>query len=135
MTSWEGKTINETLGRVHRAGEGALYTGVPIGALFRAGAEWGVFVLDGGKAKLQHVKIGPRNDLEATVDAGLASGTQVIIHPSDQVQNGKSVVARSRDQRHRNGNQNTEIPNHDKTASQGMSGLCQIMWSRKWARQ
>jgi HlyD family secretion protein len=67
---------------------------LPAGALFRDGDDWAVFVVAEGRAELQRVKIGQRNDLEAEVADGLASGARVIVHPSDRVRDGCSVKPR-----------------------------------------
>jgi HlyD family secretion protein len=67
---------------------------LPIGALFRSGDDWAVFVVTDGRAKLQRITIGQRNDLEAEIKQGLAPGDRVIVHPSDKVQEGKSVTPR-----------------------------------------
>lgn len=67
---------------------------VPVGALFREGDDWAVFVMADGRATLQRVIIGHRNDLEAEITQGLAPGNLVIVHPSDKVQNGASVNVR-----------------------------------------
>jgi HlyD family secretion protein len=67
---------------------------VPAGALFRAGEDWAVFVVDGGRAKVQRVLAGQRNDLEAEITEGVAPGTRVIVHPSDRVREGVAVKPR-----------------------------------------
>lgn len=71
---------------------------VPIGALFRTGTEWAVFVnegdTDGGRARLRTVKIGAQNNLEAQVISGLRENELVIVHPSDQIKDGGRVTAR-----------------------------------------
>jgi HlyD family secretion protein len=67
---------------------------VPVGALFREGDDWAVFVVAEGRAKLQPVIVGQRNDLEAEIKQNLAAGSRVIVHPSDKVQNGGSVKVR-----------------------------------------
>jgi HlyD family secretion protein len=65
---------------------------VPASAVFRRGDEWCVFVLDGGRARRQVVTIGHRNANEVQLLDGLAAGTQVILHPSDQVDDGVRVA-------------------------------------------
>lgn len=66
----------------------------PVGALFREGDDWTVFAVAGGRAKLQRMRLGQFNDLEAEVIDGLAPGTQVIVHPSDRVRDGIRVKSR-----------------------------------------
>jgi HlyD family secretion protein len=67
---------------------------LPVGALFREGDDWAVFVVADGRTKLRRVKIGQRNDLEAEVTDGLSPNTKVIVHPSDKVRDGGSVRLR-----------------------------------------
>ncbi len=75
--------------------EAAAVLKVPIGALFRVDDEWAVFGFVEGRAMLRKVTLGPRNDLESTVLAGLAVGDAIILYPSDQVGNGRSVRPRA----------------------------------------
>lgn len=67
---------------------------VPLGALFRSGDRWAVFVKDGDTARLVPVDIDHRNSTFAEVKAGLAPGDVVIIHPSARVKEGQKVVVR-----------------------------------------
>jgi HlyD family secretion protein len=67
---------------------------VPTGALFRHGDDWAVFVIDNGRARLRSVQIGQRNSLAAEIRGGLRKGDQVIMHPSDQVNDGVTVRQR-----------------------------------------
>ena len=66
---------------------------VPIGALFRNGQDWACYVADNGVAKLRHLKLGQRNDSVAEVAEGLAAGERVILHPSDQLSDGRRIAA------------------------------------------
>lgn len=66
---------------------------VPIGALFRQGADWAVYVAEAGAARLKMVKLGARNQDVAEVTDGLAEGMVVILHPSDLVSDGVAVSA------------------------------------------
>jgi HlyD family secretion protein len=68
---------------------------VPISALFRVGEEWAVYVVGNGRAARRTLTIGQRNSLEAEVLSGLQQGDVVIVHPSDAVQDGVRVSARS----------------------------------------
>jgi len=65
---------------------------VPVGALFRDGADWAVYVVRDGRAQLQTISLGERNDTLAQVLDGLQSGDQVILHPSDLVTDGVAVT-------------------------------------------
>ncbi len=67
---------------------------VPIGALFRHDDDWAVFVVRNGRARLQVLKLGHRNSLNAEVVEGLQEGDEVVMHPSDQVVDGVRVVRR-----------------------------------------
>ena len=65
---------------------------VPMGALFRRGDDWGVFVVVGGTARLRTVGLGQRNETHAEIVAGLDVGNVVIVHPSDTIEDGRAVV-------------------------------------------
>lgn len=67
---------------------------IPTSSLFRHGEEWAVFVAAEGVAHLRTIKLGERNGLEAQVLDGLAAGDQVIVHPSDQIEDGVEVEER-----------------------------------------
>ena len=64
---------------------------VPIGALFRQGADWAVYVIADGRAQLRKVQLGARNTEHAEVTEGLVEGDAVIVHPSDRVSDGVEV--------------------------------------------
>ena len=53
-----------------------------------------MFAVESGKAALRPVEIGRRGGLEAEVLSGLAEGDEVIVHPSDLVEDGVSVAPR-----------------------------------------
>jgi HlyD family secretion protein len=65
---------------------------VPTSALFRRGGAWNVFVVAGGRARRRTLQIGQRSPLEAQVLDGLSEGDVVIVHPSDQVDEGVRVA-------------------------------------------
>lgn len=67
---------------------------VPIGALFRQGADWAVFRVDGGRARVTKVKVDHMNDRTAQVLEGLKPGDQVVSHPGERVADGAAVVGR-----------------------------------------
>lgn len=67
---------------------------VPIGALFRQGADWAVFRVDGSRARLTPVKIGQMNDRTAQILDGLKPGDRVVSHPGERVSDGVSVTGR-----------------------------------------
>jgi HlyD family secretion protein len=67
---------------------------VPVGALFRRGNEWAVYLVKGGRVRTTIVKIGHRNAQVAEVLSGLAAGDSVVLHPSDRVKEGSVVAQR-----------------------------------------
>ena len=67
---------------------------VPLGALFREGDDWAVFVVADGRARRRLVKIGERNVHAAQVLDGLKYGEQVVLHPSDRVHDGVRIAPR-----------------------------------------
>ncbi|MGE0584706.1 MAG: efflux RND transporter periplasmic adaptor subunit [Flavobacteriaceae bacterium] len=67
---------------------------VPISALFRHDGAWSVYRVAEGKAILTGVEIGHMNDDVAEVTKGLKTGDLVIVHPSDEIADGRSVEHR-----------------------------------------
>jgi HlyD family secretion protein len=67
---------------------------VPLGALFRTGERWAVFVVKDGRARLRQVEIAQRNQHFARIGDGLREGERVVLHPSDRVQDGTAVAVR-----------------------------------------
>lgn len=67
---------------------------VPTSALFRQGNNWAVFRVVDGLAHATHLTIGHQNGLEAQVLEGLHAGDQVVIHPSDAVEDGVAIRPR-----------------------------------------
>jgi HlyD family secretion protein len=68
---------------------------LPLGALFRDGESWAVFVAEDGVAKLRHIEIDHGNGREAEVLEGLETGATVILHPGDRISDGVRVLSRS----------------------------------------
>jgi HlyD family secretion protein len=68
---------------------------VPVGALFREGAGWAAFVVDGERAHHRAVKLVRRNNFEAMIEAGLEPGARVVVYPSDALKDGSRVEIRS----------------------------------------
>jgi HlyD family secretion protein len=64
---------------------------VPGSALFRAGTEWKVFVIEGGRARSRGVEVGHRTTTEAEVREGLEEGDRVVLYPGDRVQEDRRV--------------------------------------------
>jgi HlyD family secretion protein len=67
---------------------------VPTSALFRVGKQSAVFRVADDVVHEQLVKIGRQNGLEAEVLDGLSVGDQVVVHPSDQIEDGVHVRQR-----------------------------------------
>ncbi len=75
---------------------------VPVSAVFPLAAEAasapgasGVFVLDGGRARLKPVRVAARNTGAAWLAEGPAAGTEVIVYPGAAVADGVRVAARA----------------------------------------
>jgi HlyD family secretion protein len=69
----------------------------PVGSLFRRGDEWAAFVVANGRAQMQPVQLGQRNDREAQVLKGLSAGQTMVMFPPDTLENGARVAIRSGD--------------------------------------
>lgn len=67
---------------------------VPLSALFRCGRNWCVFTLQGDRIYRQAVTVGHRSNHEAEIRQGLNVGGTVILHPTDQMEQGKRVSIR-----------------------------------------
>lgn len=68
---------------------------VPLGALFRRGDGWAVFVVENGIVREQPVVLGRRGDRMAEILEGVSEGDAIITHPSDVVAEGVSVIDRA----------------------------------------
>lgn len=67
---------------------------VPVGALVRIDANWGVYINENGKAKLVEIQIGQRNREYAEVLTGLTENQEVIVYPSDEIRDGRMIYHR-----------------------------------------
>jgi HlyD family secretion protein len=67
---------------------------VPVSALFRRGESWSLFLVENGVAHLREVAVGQRTPFAAEIKSGLEEGTEVIVHPSNQITDGTRVEAR-----------------------------------------
>lgn len=65
---------------------------VPVGALFRDGEMWAVFTVSQGKARKRAIHVSRRGGTTALVEKGIAPGENIIVYPSDAVQDGVRVV-------------------------------------------
>ncbi|TVR10993.1 MAG: HlyD family efflux transporter periplasmic adaptor subunit [Salinarimonadaceae bacterium] len=66
----------------------------PVGALFRQGDEWAVFVVEEGRAALRPIRIGERNNRYVRVVGGLSAGERIVLHPGDAIIDGAAVAER-----------------------------------------
>lgn len=66
---------------------------IPLSALFRQGEAWNVFVVENGLVKRRAVETGHRSAFEAEILKGLKQGDSVIVHPSNQVDDGVRIIA------------------------------------------
>lgn len=63
----------------------------PSGALFRAGEDWAVYLVEGGRARLRRVEIGRRGEHEVEIRSGLEAGARVVLYPSALISDGTRV--------------------------------------------
>lgn len=66
-------------------------TVVPIGALFRRGDAWHVFIVDGGRAHLRRVDVARRSGRVAAIAEGLRPGETVVVYPPTALADGSAV--------------------------------------------
>ena len=66
----------------------------PVSALSRCGLAQCMFVAEDGRAHRREVVIGRSNEFEAMVKQGLEAGEQVILHPTEQIEEGRRIEAR-----------------------------------------
>ena len=64
---------------------------VPVGALFREGEGWAVFLAQDGSAAKRPIKVTRRNGVEAMVEDALEPGARVIVYPSDALRDGAKI--------------------------------------------
>jgi HlyD family secretion protein len=67
---------------------------VPVGALFRQGDGWAVFVVEGDRVRRQTVQLGQRNETEGQITNGLDAGATLVLHPPDTLTDGTRVTVR-----------------------------------------
>ena len=73
-------------------GEGVLK--IPASALFRQGEGWSVFVVENGRARRRSVEVGHRGGFEVEIIKGIAESERVILHPSNQLEEGVRIELR-----------------------------------------
>lgn len=67
----------------------------PGSAVFRAGDEWEVFAIEGGRAVRRPIEVGMRNPDEVEVRGGLAAGARVVRYPASDLASGTRVREKS----------------------------------------
>ena len=67
---------------------------VPISALYRCDQDWCVFVIEAERAYPRQITLGQRSTTAAAVESGLQPGDQVILHPSEEISEGRQVEPR-----------------------------------------
>lgn len=68
---------------------------VPLSATFRVGEDWAVFKANGDSVDLISIMLGERNTRFAEVLEGLEPGDQVVMHPSDDLEDGALIAERT----------------------------------------
>jgi len=69
---------------------------VPVGAIFRHGEGWAVFVVRESHARLQPLDAPRRSSTHALVEKGLEPGDRVVLYPAERVRDGTRVKLLSR---------------------------------------
>jgi HlyD family secretion protein len=69
---------------------------IPASALFRTGERWNVFVVEEQLARSRSVDVGHRNAFEAEIKNGLREGEEVVLHPSNDINDGVAVQSRAK---------------------------------------
>lgn len=67
---------------------------VPSSAVFRHGAGWAVYRVDGDRARITSVEIGESAGRELELRKGLEAGARVVVYPSDRIGDGVRVKPR-----------------------------------------
>jgi HlyD family secretion protein len=67
---------------------------VPSTSLVPADEGWGVYVAEGGRARMRLVELGHRGARSVEILRGLAAGDLVLLHPDERISDGTRVVVR-----------------------------------------
>lgn len=67
----------------------------PSGAFFRKGGDWAVYRVVDGRARLVQVRLGRRNDRDVEVLEGLGENDELVLYPSDRVEEGARLRRRA----------------------------------------
>ena len=65
---------------------------VPLGALFRDGDRWAVYVIESGRARLRPVEAGVQDEQFREIRSGLVPGDTVALFPGSGVDDGKKIA-------------------------------------------
>jgi HlyD family secretion protein len=65
----------------------------PASAIFRRGGDWQVFAAEDGRARLRAIEIGHRGPDAVEIRGGLDAGEQLVLHPTDRVEDGVRIEA------------------------------------------
>ena len=66
----------------------------PVSAIFRCGEAQCMFVAENGRVHQREVVIDRHSEFEVVVKQGLEAGEQVILHPTEQIEEGSRIEAR-----------------------------------------
>jgi HlyD family secretion protein len=66
-------------------------TVLPIGALFRRGEEWNVFVVEEGRAHLREIQVARLSSRVAAIAQGVRPGEIVVVYPPSKLTDGSNV--------------------------------------------
>lgn len=64
---------------------------VPVGALFRDGTDWAVYLAENGRAHKSKVEVAGLGTQEASIKSGIHEGQQVLVYPGDLVKDGTRI--------------------------------------------
>jgi HlyD family secretion protein len=64
---------------------------IPVGALFRRGDDWQVFVAEDGRSRLRTVELVSRSGRNAAVRTGLRAGEHVVVYPPNSLKDGSRI--------------------------------------------
>jgi HlyD family secretion protein len=66
----------------------------PVGAVFRDGDGWAVYVVEDGVARRRPITLGARNARHAWTTGGLRAGESVVVYPPDSLRDGMRIAQR-----------------------------------------
>jgi HlyD family secretion protein len=72
------------------AGENVMQ--IPANALFRAGGEWRVFVVENERLSLRTVEPGRQGEMQTQILSGLKTEERVVMYPGDRLADGLRVA-------------------------------------------